>query len=98
MVKYDTKRNMGVYYTCLGLGEEAGEVCGVISKIIRDNGHKIEQIHREKILKELGDVLFYSARLADELGIDLKSIITNNVKKLEGRLARNVIHGSGSDR
>lgn len=98
LVKYDTKKNMGIYYTCLGLGEEAGEVCGVISKIIRDNGHRIEPIHKEKILKELGDVLFYSARLADELGLDLKSIITNNVKKLEGRLERNVIHGSGSDR
>jgi NTP pyrophosphatase (non-canonical NTP hydrolase) len=47
---------------------------------------------------EIGDVLWYVARLADELGIDLEEIATYNMNKLLDRLNRGVIQGSGDNR
>ena len=47
---------------------------------------------------EIGDVLWYVARLSDELGIDLEEIATYNMNKLLDRLNRGVIQGNGDNR
>jgi NTP pyrophosphatase (non-canonical NTP hydrolase) len=47
---------------------------------------------------ELGDVLWYVAQLASELGLDLDRVAQANLDKLASRAARNVIAGSGDDR
>jgi NTP pyrophosphatase (non-canonical NTP hydrolase) len=47
---------------------------------------------------ELGDVLWYVAQLASELGLDLEGVAQANLDKLASRAARNVIAGSGDDR
>ena len=47
---------------------------------------------------ELGDVLWYVAQLATELGLELEQIAQNNLDKLASRAARNVIGGSGDRR
>jgi NTP pyrophosphatase (non-canonical NTP hydrolase) len=47
---------------------------------------------------EIGDVLWYSARLADELGLSLSQIAEDNMEKLLDRKARGVIGGSGDNR
>lgn len=53
---------------------------------------------REKILKELGDTLWYAAQVATELGADLGDVAQQNIDKLAARVASNNIHGEGSDR
>jgi NTP pyrophosphatase (non-canonical NTP hydrolase) len=88
---------MAVAYVSLGLGE-VGEVQGKVKKIIRDSGGKRNDEQTEAIAKELGDVLWYVARMADELGYDLDYIAQANVDKLFARKAAGTIGGSGDDR
>ena len=47
---------------------------------------------------EVGDVFWYLARLSDELELYLPAVLGNNVSKLEDRLSRDVIKGSGDER
>ncbi|MBU5557772.1 MAG: nucleoside triphosphate pyrophosphohydrolase family protein [Candidatus Aenigmatarchaeota archaeon] len=92
--------NMGknFIYPTLGLAGETGEVAEKIKKVIRDlNG----QLTEEKIIelkKELGDVLWYLAQLATELGISMNEIAITNLQKLQSRMNRGKIHGSGDER
>jgi NTP pyrophosphatase (non-canonical NTP hydrolase) len=84
-------------YVGLGLGE-AGEVQGKIKKILRDDSGIITDEKREEISKELGDLLWYVARTAEELGYDLGKIAEGNVSKLNSRKLRGVLGGSGDNR
>lgn len=53
---------------------------------------------KAKLVKELGDVLWYVARLADEIGVDLSEVMGENLLKLQQRSAKGKLHGDGSDR
>jgi NTP pyrophosphatase (non-canonical NTP hydrolase) len=53
---------------------------------------------REAIKLELGDVLWYVAQLASELGYDLDEVASANLDKLASRAARGRITGSGDHR
>jgi len=66
-----------------------------IKKIIRDNGSVFTQERREELSKELGDVLWYVANLAAEIGLDLDAIAQRNIEKLRSRRERNGIAGFG---
>lgn len=85
-------------YPSLGLCGETGEVAEKIKKIIRDENSVISEASRRDLEKELGDVLWYVANLAFELGLDLEDIAQKNVSKLKSRKDRGVLHGSGDDR
>lgn len=88
----------GVVYTTLGLAGEAGEIPNKVKKILRDNGGVITAEVVDAVGKEIGDVLWYAARLADELGLSLEQIAAGNLAKLASRKERGVIAGSGDDR
>ena len=88
---------LGLAYVGLGLGE-AGEVQGKIKKILRDNGGEITQETRVAIAKELGDVLWYVAMVAEELDFGLQHIARLNLAKLADRADRGVLGGSGDER
>jgi NTP pyrophosphatase (non-canonical NTP hydrolase) len=84
--------------TVLGLSGEAGEVSEKFKKIFRDKNALIGDEDRREIQKELGDVLWYLAVLADTLGLDLESVAALNLEKLKSRFARGAIHGQGDNR
>lgn len=86
-----------IAYLGLGLGE-AGEVQGKIKKILRDYGGRVTDESRIAIQGELGDLLWYIAMLARELGIDLDAIATGNLTKLSDRMERGMLQGSGDNR
>ena len=65
----------------LGLAGESGEVADHIKKYI-GHGHELD---REKLKKELGDVLWYVAVLAQQLGFCLGDVMATNIEKLEKR-------------
>jgi NTP pyrophosphatase (non-canonical NTP hydrolase) len=87
-----------VLYPTLGLCGEAGEVADKVKKVLRDRGGQITDDVRDDLQLELGDVLWYVAQLATELGLDLEQIAASNLAKLASRAARNVIGGSGDRR
>ena len=81
----------------LGLPGEAGEVCEKFKKIVRDKGGKVSDEDRVAISKELGDVLWYVAQIARYSGLSLQEIAEENLSKLESRLQRNKLAGSGDE-
>jgi NTP pyrophosphatase (non-canonical NTP hydrolase) len=87
-----------VMHRILGLVGEAGEVAERIKKIYRDHNGDFNQLDKQSLNKELGDVLWYIATLADYLGISLEDIAQTNVKHLQRRQKHGLIQGSGSDR
>ena len=86
-------------YLALGLTSEAGEVAGKVKKLIRD-GEDMEGFELKKIAiaSEIGDVLWYCAMMAKEVGVPLNDIMKENLKKLHGRKERGTLQGSGDDR
>lgn len=81
-------------YPVMGLAEEAGEVVGKFAKSMRDG----RDLDVDGVVKELGDVLWMLARVADDMNIPLSEVAELNVSKLKDRQARNVLQGSGDDR
>jgi len=86
-----------ISYVGLGLGE-VGEVQGKLKKIIRDHGGDCPPDLERAIKKELGDALWYVARLCVELDFDMDEIALANLEKLDDRKGRGVLGGSGDDR
>ncbi len=85
-------------YPALGLGGEAGEVLEKIKRIIRDKNGVVDDEMREKIAKELGDVLWYVAQLCTELNLSMEDVARKNLEKLFSRKERGVLQGEGDDR
>lgn len=87
-----------IIYPALGLANEAGEVLGKIKKVLRDNDGDFTPEMSKAISDEIGDVLWYIAALSRDLGIPLIQIAQNNLDKLNSRMARGVLGGSGDNR
>lgn len=85
-------------YPTLGLLGEAGEVAEKIKKIIRDEGGIITEEKRNELAKELGDVLWYLANIAEELRLNLHDIAKLNISKLQSRKTRETLSGNGDNR
>ena len=85
-------------YPTLGLCGEAGEVADKVKKVMRDRDGVFDPETRDALKLELGDVLWYVAQLASELGYDLNEVAEANLQKLSSRAARGRIGGSGDQR
>lgn len=104
----------GAMYAVMALNEEAGEVAGKIAKFIRKSSGWDEllaygssydfynEFYPEELIvavsKELGDVLYQAARVAEEFGLNLSDVATENIDRLADRKERDVIVGEGDDR
>lgn len=95
-------RHARILYPSLKLAGEAGEVTEKLGKLIRDEGYvpgtDLSEAQRDALAKELGDVLWYVANLAADLGMPLDTVAARNLEKLADRKQRGVIGGSGDDR
>lgn len=90
--------NNNFVYPTLGLSGEAGEVAEKIKKVLRDKDGQVDETTKMEIEKELGDVLWYVAQIATELGLDLDLIAEKNIEKLFSRRDRGVLKGEGDNR
>jgi len=91
-------RGANLNYTVLGLCGEAGEMANKTKKIMRDHGGVMPDNIRQFLKDELGDVLWYVAMCADELGANLEDIAAANLAKLAARKERGKLQGSGDSR
>lgn len=106
-----TAKELTVQHMAFGLLEEAGEVAGIMKRVFRkDPEYYIsptsESLHayyapvspeaRNKIISELGDVLWYTAMLADVLDISLEHVAHRNLSKLKDRKSAGTIKGTGT--
>ncbi|GAA2165641.1 MULTISPECIES: nucleoside triphosphate pyrophosphohydrolase family protein [Glycomyces] len=82
----------------LGLVGETGEIAEKAKKIIRDKDSDFSQWDTDDLKKELGDVLWYVAVLADHFELPLDDVAQHNIAKLADRQRRGVIGGSGDHR
>lgn len=82
----------------LGINGEAGEVAEKVKKIIRDKNGEISEQDKQELGKEIGDVLWYLAVFAHDLGFPLDQIAQENLDKLQSRKARGVLGGAGDNR
>lgn len=87
-----------IIYPALGMCGEAGEVADKVKKVIRDNNQSFDTARKIEIAKEVGDVLWYCATMAHDLGFTLESIAQMNISKLQSRKERGMIGGSGDNR
>lgn len=87
-----------IVYPTLGLVNEAGEVAGKVKKVFRDKQGVISEEDREALKQELGDVLWYLAQIATEIGVGLDEVASANLTKLFDRLERGKIRGEGDTR
>ncbi len=87
-----------IIYPTLGLAAEAGEVANKVKKVLRDNRGQFGDTHKREIVAEVGDVLWYCAQIATELGLSLDDVAAENIKKLSSRMDRGVLGGNGDAR
>jgi NTP pyrophosphatase (non-canonical NTP hydrolase) len=87
-----------IIYPLIGLAGETGEVADKIKKEIRDRDSEFGTDSRREIAKEIGDVMWYLASLANDLGYTLDEIAKMNIEKIQSRRHRDKIHGDGDNR
>lgn len=87
-------------YLVAGLAAEAGEVAGKYAKYFRDSDKSPAEYFklREDLIKELGDMLWFVAVMADKLDYALEDVAKLNLIKLKSRQQRGTLKGSGDER
>lgn len=91
-------KNNELFHLILGLVGESGEIAEKMKKVIRDHDSDETKVDVADLKKELGDVLWYVAVLADYFDIKLEDIAETNIAKLASRQQRGVLGGSGDNR
>jgi NTP pyrophosphatase (non-canonical NTP hydrolase) len=78
---HDLSDREALSMTALGLSGESGECADYVKKHLY-HGHPLD---RDKVVKELGDVLWYVAIMAKEVGVELSEVAEKNIAKLQAR-------------
>ena len=84
-----------VSYPIIGLLGEAGELANKYKKRWRGDANAASD---DELVAELGDVLWYVAAIARDIGADLAEVAQANIEKTHGRAARGQLKGSGDVR
>lgn len=76
-----TDQQLMIAWNAIGLAGEAGELAELVKKgIFHQHG-----IDKDKMTKELGDVLWYVAALCSKLDIAMGDVMQANIEKLKQR-------------
>lgn len=78
----------------MGLAGEVGEFVDEVKKGYYKPWYTLS---REKLVEELGDVLFYTAVLAAQLGVTLDEVSRLNAEKLKEREVNGTGYNRGND-
>lgn len=69
----------------LGLAEEAGEVAGLMKRVLRNFPKDRARATKESFIEEMGDVLWYLTACCEVQGTSLEEIWEYNKQKLKER-------------
>ena len=92
---YPSIGKYGLPYVALGLSGEAGEIANKVKKVYRDNGGELSLEVCVELAEELGDLLWYVALFAKEIGYDMNEIARLNLEKLARRKVEGTLKGEG---
>jgi NTP pyrophosphatase (non-canonical NTP hydrolase) len=84
--------------SAMGVAGEAGEVLDKWKKLVVYHNGQVTAADKVELAKEMGDVLWYLAVLAEQLGISFDQIAQGNLAKTQSRFKRNTIVGKGDNR
>lgn len=76
------KTTLAINRAVFGLVGEIGKIAEYLKKA---GYEKKEQFDIDRVVDELGDVLWYMAALVDALSVTLSSVADQNLRKLSGR-------------
>lgn len=96
--QYNIDLICSLLYLSSGVNGEAGEIGEKIKKVFRDKKGIINEKDRLLILKEVGDTLWYLAAISKELNSNLSEVAEINLTKINDRIQRDVLSGSGDER
>jgi NTP pyrophosphatase (non-canonical NTP hydrolase) len=82
----------------LGVAGEAGEVADKWKKLLVYWNSELSEERKADLGKELADVVWYVAVMAEELGLSLDELMRQNLEKIADRQSRGVLKGSGDNR
>ena len=68
----------------MGMSGESGEALDIVKKIMFQ-GHELNEVTKEHLIRELGDVLWYVATTAEALNVPLETVMQVNIDKLRAR-------------
>jgi len=96
--RFDPTPDVPLEFYCLGLGGETGEVLDLIKKSSRhhlwtERNGVGRPLDHDILGLELGDVLWYVARMAKKAGFTLDTIAAMNIQKLDARARRIAAEG-----
>jgi NTP pyrophosphatase (non-canonical NTP hydrolase) len=75
------KRALRLLHGSCGIATEAGELLDAMKKHIF-YGKDIDTVN---IVEEIGDLMWYSAIILDELGVEFEEVMEKNINKLQAR-------------
>ena len=82
-------KEFDIKYMALGLGGEVGELLNEIKKMKPDDNNILTKDRKQKIILEIGDILWYLQGLSSQLNITLDSALQTNIDKLSKRYNSN---------
>lgn len=81
----EIKNTFSIQYMALGLGGEVGEVQNEIKKLERDDDNKLTIDRRNKIINELGDVMWYLTGICNRINCCIDDILKTNISKIKNK-------------
>ena len=90
-------KDVEMEYLMIGLANEVGEVLGKFKKHLRGDMMVVQDFN-DALDAQMGDVLWYYARILDVLDVSFYDVMINNIDKLNSRMMRDKIKGDGDDR
>jgi len=75
------KRAIRLLHGTCGLATEAGEILDTVKKHVF-YGKEIDTVN---MIEEIGDIMWYSSIILDELGVEYEEVMEKNITKLRSR-------------
>jgi NTP pyrophosphatase (non-canonical NTP hydrolase) len=79
--RLQSERNQRLLHAGIGLATESGEFLDALKKHVF-YGRELDTVN---MVEEIGDLFWYCAIIADELGFDFESAMKTNIDKLRAR-------------